>query len=244
MRNIFTVASREYKAYFGGFIAYLFAFSVFGVVGFVTVISLIISLNSFGQQPPPDVTVVTGPIMFLLVFACPAFTMRLLSDEIRQGTIEILMTAPVRDWEVVVGKWLGSFLAVATVFATTLIFPIALNLLVSPGIEQGPLITGYLGLLLTAGAFLAIGIAVSSFSGNQVISYLVTFGVLVVFWWIFGMVSQAGSSAIFRFLDLSSQFYDNLYRGVIDLSGVVYFLSLIVVFLALGSVSVEARRWR
>ncbi len=244
MRNILTIASREYRAYFSGFIAYLFAFLVFAIIGAITALSLISSLQSFGQQPPPTVSVVTGPWMFLLVFACPAFTMRLLSDEIRQGTLELFMTLPVRDWEIVVGKWLGSFLAVGTIFVATLIFPMALHLMISPGLEQGPLISGYLGLFLVAGTFLAIGTAVSSFSGNQVITFITTLIILVVFWWIFGIFSGSGNNPLLNFLDLGGQFYNVLYQGAIHLSGVVYFISLIVFFLTLGTVSLEARRWR
>jgi ABC-2 type transport system permease protein len=184
--------------------------------------------------------------MFLLVFACPAFTMRLLSEEQRLGTIELLLTAPVRDAELVVGKWLGSFLFVITNVAITFIYPIALHLMITPGIDQGPLVSGYLGVFLVVGAFLGIGVAISSFFSNQVASYIVTFGLIVIFWWIFGIFSQSGGaqSAIFRFLDMGSQFYETLFAGSISLSGVVYFLSLIAGFLTLGAVSVETRRWR
>jgi ABC-2 type transport system permease protein len=106
--------------------------------------------------------VVTGPLIFLLIFACPAFTMRLISEETRLGTMELLLTSPVRDYELVLGKWLGSFLFVLTLIALSWIYPILLNIIIDPGIDQGPLVSGYLGLVLAAGAFLAIGIAISS----------------------------------------------------------------------------------
>jgi ABC-2 type transport system permease protein len=96
----------------------------------------------FGQIPPPDVQVVIGPAAFLLVFACPAFTMRLLSEEQRLGTIELLLTAPVRDAELVIGKWLGSFMLVFTILAVTLIYPAGLNLMINHGIDQGLMIIG------------------------------------------------------------------------------------------------------
>jgi len=246
MRNIWIIASREYKAYFSNFIAYAFTFFMLLITGIVVYNSLVISVNSFGQYPPPDVGIVIGPLMFLLVFACPAFTMRLISEEQRLGTIELLLTAPVRDWELVVGKWLGSFLFVLTNIAITFIYPLVLHWLITPGIDQGPLVSGYLGVFLVTGAFLGMGVAVSSFFSNQVASYIVTFGLIVIFWWIFGIFAQAGGaqSAIFRHLDMGSQFYDTMFQGEISLSGVVYFLSLIVGFLTLGSVSVETRRWR
>jgi ABC-2 type transport system permease protein len=161
MRNIWTIAKREYKAFFSSFTAYLFAFVTLLVVGIVVTSSVLYTIDSFGQAEPPSVQVVVGPVMFLLVFACPAFSMRLLSEEQRLGTMELLLTAPVRDIELVIGKWLGSFLFVITLIAVTWIYPITLNIIISPGIDQGLLLAGYLGLVLVAGVFLALGVAVS-----------------------------------------------------------------------------------
>jgi len=245
MRNIWTIAKREYKAYFSSLTAYLFAFIMLLVVGVVTTLSIITSMNYLGQVPPPDVQVVIGPAAFLLVFACPAFTMRLLSEEQRLGTMELLLTAPVRDVEVVIGKWLGSFLLVLTLIAVTLIYPVALNLITSPGIDQGLMISGYLGLVLITAVFLSIGVAVSSLFSNQIASFIVTLGVVVLIWWIFGIFGQVGGGhTIMSFLDLSSHFYNDLMHGVISLRGVVYALCLTAGFLTLGTVSVETRRWR
>jgi ABC-2 type transport system permease protein len=245
MRNIWTIAKREYKAYFSSFTAYLFAFIVLLVVGILVTESIIYSLNQFGQVPPPDVQVVVGPMMFLLVFACPAFTMRLLAEEQRLGTIELLLTAPVRDVELVIGKWLGSFLLVLTLLAVTLVYPAFLNQIVDPGIDQGIMISGYLGMILVSAVFLSIGVAISSMFNNQVATFIVTFGIIVLFWWIFGILAQVGDgNSLLTFLDLSSHFYDTLMQGVISLAGVVYSISLTAAFLLLGTVSVETRRWR
>ena len=245
MRNIWTIAKREYKAYFSSLTAYLFAFIMLLVVGFFTTENIIYSMNMFGQVPPPDVQVVIGPVVFLLVIVCPAFTMRLLSEEQRLGTIELLLTAPVRDAELVVGKWLGSFLMVLTLIAITLIYPMALNVMTSPGIDQGLMISGYLGLLLVSAVFLSIGVAVSSLFSNQIASFIVTLGVVIVLWWIFGIISQVGGgNPVVSFLDLASHFYNDLMQGVISLRGVVYALCLTAGFLTLGTVSVETRRWR
>jgi ABC-2 type transport system permease protein len=245
MRNIWTIAKREYKAYFSSLTAYLFAFIMLLVVGVLTTLSIVTSLNYFGQVPPPDVQVVIGPVAFLLVFACPAFTMRLLSEEQRLGTMELLLTAPVRDVEVVIGKWLGSFLLVLTLLAITLIYPLALNLMTSPGIDQGLMISGYLGLILITAVFLSIGVAVSSLFSNQIATFIVTLGVVILLWWIFGIFGQAGGgNPVMSFLDLSSHFYNDMMQGVISLRGVVYALCLTAGFLTLGTVSVETRRWR
>jgi ABC-2 type transport system permease protein len=247
MRNIWTIANREYKAYYSSFTIYLFAFFILLVIGGVVTTSLLFTLNSFGSSSPPGVQVVTGPLIFMLIFACPAFTMRLISEETRLGTMELLMTAPVRDSELVVGKWLGSFLFVLTLIAITFVYPLILNFIIDPGIDQGPLVSGYAGLILASAAFLAIGVAVSSLFSSQVASYITTFGLIVMFWWIMGIVSQAASGtfgSLFSYLDMASHFYDNLYRGVITLSALMFYLSLTALSLVLGTVFVESRRWR
>jgi ABC-2 type transport system permease protein len=247
MFNIWTIARREYKAYFASPVAYIVAFLILAVVGGLFTASVFFTMQAMGQVPPPGVQVITGTLMFVLVFASPALTMRLLSEEQRLGTMELLLTAPVRDWELVVGKWLGAFLFVLTVIALTIFYPLVLNALVDPGIDQGLLISGYLGVILVSGAFLAIGVAISSLFTNQVASFLATFGLLIFFWWIFailGQVSGPGTGEVMRYLDISGNFYDNLIQGLVELSDVVYILSLTALALFLGSVSVEMRRWR
>ncbi len=249
MLNIWTIAKREYKAYSSSLTAYLFSFIILLVIGGVFYISISQAINSFGQMPPPGADLVFYPLMFLLIFTCPAISMRLISEENRQGTLELLLTAPVRDAEIILGKWLGSFLFVATLIAMTLIYPLVLHLMTSPGIDQGPLVTGYLGLLLVSAAFLSIGTAISAMFSNQIASYVLTLGVIVFFWWILGFFTQAAqagsvSATIFQFMDLKSHFYDSMVVGILPLSGVVYYLSFVAGGLLLASVIVETRRWR
>jgi ABC-2 type transport system permease protein len=249
MRNIWTIAKREYRAYFSSLTAYLFAFLILAVIGGFFALTIWITFDSFGQLPPPGVDLVLYPLIFLLIFACPAFTMRLLSEEQRLGTLELLMTAPVRDAELVVGKWLGSFLFVATLVGITLVYPIAMHMMTSPGIDQGPMVTGYLGILLISASFLAMGVAVSGLFSNQIASYVLTVALIVLMWWVIGIFSQAGepgttTATIFKFLDMKSHYYDAMVTGVLPLSGVVYYLSLTAFGLLFGSVIVETRRWR
>jgi ABC-2 type transport system permease protein len=247
MYNVWTIARREYKAYFASPVAYIVAFLILAVVGGLFTASIFFTMQAMGQVPPPGVQVVTGTLMFLLVFACPALTMRLLSEEQRLGTMELLLTAPVRDWELVVGKWFGSFLFVLTIIALTLIYPVVLNALVDPGIDQGPLLSGYLGVVLVSGAFLAIGVAVSSLFSNQVASFLTTFGILLFFWWIFAILAQVSgptAGVLLGYLDISSHFYNNLVQGLVELGDLVYLLSVTALALFLGSMSIEMRRWR
>ena len=108
------------------------------------------------QAYAPSVQIVISPMVTLLIFVLPAVTMRSISEEMRMGTMELLLTAPVKDWELVVGKWLGAFLFMLTLLAVTWVFPIVLNFLVTPGIDQGILLTGYLGLALMVASIIAI----------------------------------------------------------------------------------------
>ena len=113
---------------------------------------------------PPRLQDSTGLFVFLLLLVIPALTMRLIAEEQRMGTIELMLTAPVRDWEFVVGKWLGGVLTTLVLVAVTLVFPLTLNSMVSPGIDQGLLLANYLGLILVVSALVAIGVMISSFS--------------------------------------------------------------------------------
>src|SRR5688572_31544491 len=117
MKNIWTIAKREYDYYFNSPTAYVVAFVILFILGFIfAAILLFTNENSqFGFAPPPDITQVNWWFVFLLMFGTPAITMRLIGEEAKTGTIELLLTAPVRDYELVVGKWLGSFLYVLTI---------------------------------------------------------------------------------------------------------------------------------
>jgi ABC-2 type transport system permease protein len=247
MRNIWTIARREYKLYFANPVAYIMAFVIFLVLGIFFFLNLTYAEQSLGQVPPPGVDVVTNLVMFLLVFICPAVTMRSISEEQRLGTMELLLTAPVNDWELIVGKWLGAWLFVLTIVAVTWIYPILLNVLETPGIDQGPLITGYLGILLGSATFLALGIAISSLFSNQVATFITTFGILFIGWWLFRIAAQVASpsaAALLNYLDLSGHFYNTLVSGVIQLNDVVYYLSVTSLALFVGTMVVETRRWR
>jgi ABC-2 type transport system permease protein len=181
----------------------------------------------------------------MLVLSIPALTMRLIADENRMGTMELLLTAPVRDWELVVGKWLGGFLFMLTLIAVTLIYPLVLNSLETPGIDQSQMMTAYLGVILITGAFLAIGVGASSLFTNQVAAFFVTLAIFVFLWWLVGFPAQYVQTGgdIFTYLSMQNHFSNSLNTGVINLSDIVYYLSLIALGLFTGSAAVEARRW-
>jgi ABC-2 type transport system permease protein len=170
--------------------------------------------------------------------------MRTIAEEMRMGTMELLLTAPVKDWELVVGKWLGAFLFMLTLLAVTWIFPIVLNFLVKPGIDQGILLTGYLGLILMVASLVAVGVFISSLFNSQVVVFLISLAIVLFFWLVRPPSTATGiSSQILTYLNFIDH-YLNFYRGTIDLSDIVYYLSLTSLALFLGTMSVEIRRWR
>ncbi len=245
MRNIWTIAKREYNHYFTSPLAYVVAFTILLVLGIIFALIILQATQNVMYGQVPDITPITGSFVFLLVLSTPALSMRLLADENRMGTIELLLTAPVRDHELVIGKWLGGLLFVLTIVAVTLVYPIILNSLVKPGIDQGQMIAAYLGVILVASAFLALGVGISAIFSNQVVAFFVTMATLVVLWWMMGFPANflTTGGEIFRYLDMQSHFYNTLNAGVIGLSDLVYFFSLIGLGLFTGTMAVEVRRW-
>jgi ABC-2 type transport system permease protein len=248
MRNIWTIARREYKLNFISPIAYVVAFLILITLGVLFTLNVwFFTQNAFSAPgSAPDATIITGPFVFLLVLSAPALTMRLLADEQRMGTMELLLTAPLRDWEIVVGKWLGAFLFLLTIILVSLIFPILLNGMVSPGIDQGLMVAAYLGVILVSAAFLGIGVGISALFSNQLTAFFATLAVIVVLWWLIGFpadVVHTGAD-FFRYLSMNEHFYNSLNTGVINLSDLVYYLSLTALGLFVGTSAVEMRRWR
>jgi ABC-2 type transport system permease protein len=249
MRNIWIIAKREFDHYFISPIAYVVAFLILLTTGIIFAINIYYfiqnALQSFGQVP--DISPITGAFGFLLVLSIPAVTMRTLADEARMGTLELLLTAPVRDFELVAGKWLGSFLFILTIVAVSLVYPIILNGLVSPGIDQQLVMSSYLGVILVAASFLALGVGISAVFTNQVAAFFVTLMTFVFLWWLIGFpaqVLQGSASEVFRYLDMKTHFYDSMNLGSIKLADLVYFVSLIALGLFTGTTAIETRRWR
>jgi len=249
MRNIWIIAKREYDHYFISPIAYVVGFMILLVVGIIFAMTILYFMQNafqlFGQAP--EITQITGAFGFLLVLTIPALTMRLLADEARMGTLELLLTAPVRDFELVAGKWLGGLLFVLTILAITIVYPIILDNLVTPGIDWQLTLSSYLGVILLAASFLALGVGISAVFTNQIAAFFLTLSIFVFLWWLVGFpaqILQGPASEVFRYLDMQSHFYDGFNRGIIYLTDVVYFFSLIALGLFIGTTAVEIRRWR
>jgi ABC-2 type transport system permease protein len=249
MRNIWTIARREYRHYFISPIAYIVALVTLLTIG----IFFVVNINYYASQSysssaiAPDIGIIIGPMATIFLLAFPALTMRLLAEEQRMGTLELLLTAPLRDWELVVGKWLGAFLFALTLVGISLIFPIVLNKMTTPGIDQGLLLSGYVAIILLAAVFLAIGTALSALFSNQFAAFFATLATLLTLWWLIRLptfVLPAGTiSDIFNYLALNGRF-NAILGGVITISDIVYYLSLTALGLFIGTAAVETRRWR
>lgn len=247
MRNIWTIAKREFDLYFISPVAYVVAFLFLTTIGLIFVINLVaITLNQFGFASAPDPRAVTAPMAFLMLLAIPALTMRLLADEVRMGTMELLLTAPVRDYELVVGKWLGAFFFMLTLIAFSLVFPLLMHLVSDPGIDQMLMLSGYLGLILLTAAFLGLGVGISAIFSNQIAAFFATMITFIILWWLIGAPANIlpGGSELFRHLDMNAHFYQSFNEGRITLAGIAYYLSLTVLGLVIGTTAIETRRWR
>ncbi len=249
MRNIWNFARREYQHYFISPIAYVTAIVIMLTLGvfFVYYLNIASTQSIYTGGFIPDTGYILNPMAILLLFTAPALTMRLIADEQRTGTMELLLTAPVRDWELVVGKWLGAFLFILTVIALTLVFPFVLNRLENPGIDQTLMLSCYLAVILLAAAYLAIGTAVSAIFSNQFAAFFVTLIILLVLFWLIAipanMSTTTNVSSFFNYLDLMGRFNEML-TGKVMVSDIVYPLSLTALGLFIGSVVVEMRRWQ
>lgn len=243
MRNVWIIAGREFRHVFISPVAYAVAAMVLLILGGLFAVNVYFGILSGGLAP--DGRMVLGALVTILLFATPAITMRALADEQRMGTLELLLTAPVRDWEVVVGKWLGAMGFMVLLLAATWVYPLILHRITSPGIDQGVLVSAYLGLLAMTAAMVAIGVLISALFTSAVAAFFTTLAVLLGLWILGGFAGGGGtSSEVLRYLSFVDHYYTNLYRGVLDLADLVYYLSLTALALFIGSQVVEARRWR
>ncbi len=235
MRNTGAIALKEFKSYLASPMAYV-----------VTGIFLVLTGFFFGISPATySETSIrgfleTGSMLLLLLAA--VLTMRLLAEERKMGTLELLLTAPVRDSEVIAGKFLGSLAVLAVMLALTLYYPILLISYGDPDI--GPSATGYLGLFLLGCSSLAVGIFASSLTSNQIVAAVVAGGILFALWFL-GFAAEWLPDAVAEIpgrLSLSFYFTD-FTRGVVDTRAIIYYLSITALFLFLATRSLENSRW-
>ena len=236
MRTAWVIARRDLLAYFISPIAYMVSAVFLLIAGYLFSLILI-------QSQQATMEGLFFNIMVVLIFVVPLLTMRLLADEQKTGTIEILLTAPVRDWEVVLGKYLAAMGMFGVMLACTLYFPFILWR-VGGTPDWGPILTGYLGLILLTSAMMAIGTLTSAVTENQIVAAVLGFGILLLLWLIDAAGNIAtGSASVLTYLSLPTH-YNDFARGAINLEDVVYYLSVTIAALFIATRMLETRRYR
>lgn len=252
--NTLIICRKELNSYFRSPIAYL----VLGIFALLSGYFFYLFVYAFvrqgmmaamqGQSFPMsmDEMVVRGVLQNLSViglFFLPMVTMRLFAEEKRSGTIELLITSPIRDLEIVLGKWLGAMVLYVAMLGLTMISFLTLFAYGKP--DWRPMMVGFLGLVLQGGCLLAIGTFISSCTKNQIVAGIAGFGVMLLLW-VLSYWSDFDSSTTSKVLNYISvlSHNDSFFKGVLDVKDIVYYLSMIVLGLFLTGRSLESIRWR
>ncbi len=236
MKKIAVIAVKEFKSYQGSPMAYVIAAVFLLLTGFLFI-------TSPATYAETSIKGFAGAGGFLLLFLASVMAMRLVAEERKLGTMELLLAAPVRESEIILGKFLGSVAMLGLVLIMTLYYPLLLIIFGDP--DWGPMAAGYLGLFLLGGTALAVGLFASSLTSNQIVAAVVGGGILLALWSVDGAASllpEAYADLIFH-LSLSFYFFDFI-RGVVDTRGLVYYLSMTALFLFLAIRFLETARWR
>ena len=243
MRNTWTIARRELGSIFVQPIAYIFTIVMLVITGLIFALQISAPLEQGG--PLPSITVILSTYTFLTIFTMPAVTMRLLSEEQQSGTIELLMTFPIRDMEVVLGKWLAGFVFYLFVTAFTLIYPFILFRFGNP--DLGPVVAGYLGVVLWGVALIGIGVLASAMSENQINALIIAAGINLLLYLIAFMsdffVAVPLLSTVFNELSLQRHL-SNFLNGLITVADVLYYILVAAISLFAAARVLESRRWR
>ncbi|MGE0042910.1 MAG: ABC transporter permease subunit [Vicinamibacterales bacterium] len=253
MRNVLTIGGKELRSYFAsptgyiviGFFALLYGYFFYALLAFFERQSM--QMMQMGPQTMNVNQMLIGPLLMnasvIALFVLPMITMRTYAEEKRSGTIELLLTSPVTDWQIILGKFFGAMGLYAAMLAVTLIHIGVLFLYGNP--EWKPIATGYLGLLLMGGCFISVGLLISSATKNQIVAGMVTFAVFLLLWvinWIGSFVGPT-AQAVLQYLSITDHL-DDFAKGVIDTKHLVYYVSFIAFGLFLTAKSVDTERWR
>jgi ABC-2 type transport system permease protein len=235
MRNILALYKKELRSYFNSAVAYVV----------ITVFLLIAGwffATQFFLMGQATVRTVFAVIPWIFIVFVPAITMRAIAEEKKTGTIELLVTMPTRDWDIVLGKFLAVLTLLVIALAFTLVYAITASIL--GNLDAGATFAGYVGLILLGGAFLAIGMFASSTSENQIVAFIIGVVIIFVFYildWVTVFVPGPVAS-ILEFLSLNYHF-NSIARGVIDSRDVIYYLSMTGFALVLSVRALESRKW-
>lgn len=228
MKQIWIITKRELRSYFDSLMAYIMIVLFLGFSGFLTWI------KGFGNSDIFFVNQASLMVFFqvaywTLFFFIPALSMRLIAEENRSGTLELILTKPVSDWQFVVGKFLATIILISITLALTL--PYYFTIWSLGPVDHGAIWSGYLGLLLMSATYISIGIFASSITNNQIVSFLLALFIGIFFHLLFGLIASGMSGFLgnlFNFLSLSTHF-ESVSRGVIDSKDIIYFLSIIFI---------------
>ena len=233
--NVFPIYKRELRSYFNSPVAYVV------IVVFLAVLGWFFTNNLFLMNVA-SLRIVFDLVPLIFLFFIPAITMRLIAEEKKAGTLELLTTKPVRDVEIVLGKFLAAWTLLAAALLPTLFYLVTIVALGK--VDLGPIISGYLGLMLMGGVYIAIGLLASSLTENQIVAFILSFLIVFVFFIldkILMYVPDALASTL-EFLSMDYHF-SNIARGVIDTRNLIYFGTLLGFSLFLSTVSLERRKW-
>ena len=255
MSNVIAIAQKELRSYFSSPIAYItigFFALLYGYF-YVAILSYFVrqSMQMNQLQGGPQalninqmmIRQLLQNVTILVLFLMPMVTMRTYSEEKRSGTIELLLTSPLTDLEIVFGKFLGAMALYGCMLAVTFIHIGLLFYFGHP--EWKPIVVAYLGLLLLGGCFISVGLFISSLTKNQIVAGMVTFAVFLMLWIITWIGSFAGPTMdkLTQYLSIIEHF-DDFQKGVLDTTHLVYYVSFITFGLFLTAKSVDSERWR
>ena len=234
-RHTGTIFRKELKSYFNSAVAYVVIVVFLAIIGWFFTSNLFLS-NVASMRLMFDLV----PAVFL--FVAPAITMRLLAEEKKSGTIELLATKPLYDVEIVMGKFLAAWALIGLALLPTLIYYITIASIGS--IDNGPVIGGYIGLMLMAGVYIAVGLFASSLTDNQIVAFIIGFLFVFVLFMLDKILIYIPDfmASTVEFLGVDYHF-SNIARGVIDSRDIIYFLSVLGFSLYLSVISLESRKW-
>lgn len=236
MRNVWAVATRELRSYFLSPLAYVVIALFLALSGYLFALIL-----ANGREASLRGLVQNVSVLYL--FIIPAISMRLLSEEQRSGTVELLLTNPVQEWEIITGKFLSAVLLVVVMLALTGLYPLFLYVFGSP--DTGPIIAGYVGIILQAAAFLGVGLFASSLTQNQIVAYIISFAFLLILWLSDNLGQFLGGTfgSIVSYTSVINHF-QSFPSGVIQTNDVIYYLTLVLGGIVLSTLSLQSRRYR